>query len=302
MDAKELRTILEEGENETVEFTMRVPPSGSVVSAFANTRGGRIFFPVSDSGKAEGVSKLRLELVKAVVTRFIEKSISPPLDTTIEEVNLDEKTAVFIINIPEGKNKPYGFRGGYFTRTGTATIEISREKLITFFRSDKRLDEEYIAEIYKKVTAIEKVIDYTLKRKKGTNIFISHGGHPEVLQLVEEFLQSLDLNPIVVKEEASEGLSIDDKVEKYIKASECAVILFTPDDEMTNGEFFPRQNVIHEVGLIQQIKPDKIIYLKDEKATVPSNITPKVYTTFSNTDLSRAFIQMITELKVMELI
>ena len=45
MDAKELQTILGEGENETIEFTMRLPPSGSVISAFANTKGGRIFFP-----------------------------------------------------------------------------------------------------------------------------------------------------------------------------------------------------------------------------------------------------------------
>ena len=97
-------------------------------------------------------------------------------------------------------------------------------------------------------------------------------------------------------------MSIDDKVEKYIKASECAVILFTPDDEITNGKFLPRQNVIHEVGLIQQIMPNKILYLKDEKTTVPSNITPKVYIPFSNTDLSMAFIQMITELKAMELL
>ena len=144
-----------------------------------------------------------MDMVKATVTRFIERNIYPPLDITFEEVNLNEKTAVFIISIPEGKNKPYGFQGGYYTRTGSATVEFTRESLISFFRSDKRQDEDYIPEIYKKITAIEKVIDYTLKRRKGTNIFISHGGHPEVLQLVEELLQSLDLNPIVVKEEAS---------------------------------------------------------------------------------------------------
>jgi hypothetical protein len=48
--------------------------------------------------------------------------------------------------------------------------------------------------------------------------------------------------------------------------------------------------------------PEKIIYLKDKNVAVPSNIMPKVYAPFENTNLSDAFIQIIRELKTMELI
>jgi predicted nucleotide-binding protein len=307
MNIKDLKAIFIAGENDTTEFkrhtSFHLIPTffGNIISAFANTKGGKIFIGISDQG-ITGIEKEEIERGKRILKRMIEKGLSPPLRITFDEVEIDETRTVLILNIPEGRDKPYGFRGGYYKREGSVTTEIAREDLISFFRTDKRRDEAYIPEIYKKIASIEEVMLSTLKTRKGTNVFISHGKHPEVLQMVEEFLESLELNPIIVKDKASEGLSVDDKVEKYIKKSECAIVLFTPDDELKDGTFIPRQNIIHEVGLLQREMPEKIIYLKDKNVAVPSNIMPKVYAPFENTNLSDAFIQIIRELKTMELI
>jgi predicted nucleotide-binding protein len=96
---------------------------------------------------------------------------------------------------------------------------------------------------------------------------------------------------------SSEGLSVDDKVDKYIKKCAASIILYTPDDELKDGSFLPRQNVIHETGILQREMPDKIVYLKESSVILPTNITPKVYASFLNDNLTEAFIQIIKEFK-----
>ena len=102
-------------------------------------------------------------------------------------------------------------------------------------------------------------------------------------------------------ESASDGLSVDAKIDRYIKNCVAAIILYTPDDELKDGKFLPRQNVIHETGILQREMPDKIIYLKEKTVNLPTNITPKVYVSFEGENLTEAFIQIVRELKSFEL-
>lgn len=58
--------------------------------------------------------------------------------------------------------------------------------------------------------------------------------------------------------------------------SDAVLIIATPNDQVED-KFQPRANVIHEIGLAQNKLPDKIIYLKEETASFPSNINPTYY-------------------------
>lgn len=130
------------------------------------------------------------------------------------------------------------------------------------------------------------------------NIFISHGKQSQALNLLKNFISAIGQIPVIVMEESSQGMSLDDKVLAYMRTCAAAIILATGDDKLKGSEYFhPRQNVIHEIGLAQQILTNRITYLLEEGTEFPSNITPKAYEPFTKDNLSKAFIAIARDLR-----
>jgi hypothetical protein len=126
--------------------------------------------------------------------------------------------------------------------------------------------------------------------------FISHGKESASLRKLKEFIETLGIIPVIVKIQASLDKTVDDKVGFYLDQSDFVIILATADDEI-NGQFQPRQNVIHEIGLAQKTLPGKIIYLLEEGTEFPSNIKPKVYERFKQRNMMNAFLGIVRELR-----
>ncbi len=136
-----------------------------------------------------------------------------------------------------------------------------------------------------------------------SRVFISHGRESSALALVQEFIGALGLDPVICIKRASLGVSVDDKVEDYIGVCQAAIILATGDDQLTGSTVFqPRQNIIHEIGLAQQILENRITYLLEENTRFPSNIAPKVYESFTKDNLTKAFIAVARDLKAFGLL
>jgi predicted nucleotide-binding protein len=136
----------------------------------------------------------------------------------------------------------------------------------------------------------------------GPRIFVSHGGETVALSKLERFLRACGAHPVVVSHEPSEGLSLDDLVDKRMEDADCVIILATNDDEVVAGGFQPRANVIHEIGLAQKIHTDRIIYLKEVDCRFPSNIAPKVWENFVPDNMEAAFEKVLKELRVFGLL
>ncbi|MBA7575632.1 hypothetical protein ES708_17464 [subsurface metagenome] len=300
MTKEELKQIISQGETETVEFKatgrLLVATVAKVITAFLNSHGGKLIIGVKEPGQIIGIEEEQINRLKFFTIRVALRNIKPKATAILSTMGIDGKRVV-VIEVPEGKTKPYGYHGTYFTREGDIIVEMAQTDLLDFFGSQEKYDKRSITEILEKVKAIEAVLKDNIQNKLGTNIFISHGHHPEIKEKVEDFIESLELNPVVVMDSSSDGLSVDDKVDKYIKKCAASIILYTPDHELTDGTFLPRQNVIHETGLLQRIMPDKVIYLKEKTVKLPTNITPKVYVSFEKDNLTEAIIQIVKELK-----
>jgi predicted nucleotide-binding protein len=148
-------------------------------------------------------------------------------------------------------------------------------------------------------------IETKTEEEQNKRIFISHGGKHKALEKVKNFLISLDLEPVIVEEKPSEGKSVDDLVEERMKSCSAVIILATKDDKIEKRKkiyYQPRQNVIHEIGLAQQIFGNKIIYLKEKGCEFPSNINPKVWENFTRNNMENAFIKINKELKAFDII
>ncbi len=133
--------------------------------------------------------------------------------------------------------------------------------------------------------------------------FIAHGPMSNSLEKLRKFLTSLGIQPLVIEEEPSEGRSIDEQVEFYLDEADCAIVFGTADDEeLKEGKLYPRRNVCIEIGRFQERFPNQIIYLLEEGASLPSNISEKIYERFTQENMEKAFSKTALELRAFGLL
>jgi len=110
MDKKELDIVLKEGEGYKIEFKEGLSSLEKELAAFANSSGGRIFLGIADDGKAKGIhttNKLRSRI------QDMANNCKPGIKISIEDFN-----HILIINVHEGKDKPYECSSGFYKRIG----------------------------------------------------------------------------------------------------------------------------------------------------------------------------------------
>ncbi len=128
-------------------------------------------------------------------------------------------------------------------------------------------------------------------------VFIAHGGKSPALEKLKDFLEALGVQPLVVEEQASEDRSVGENVDWYSKQACCAVILATKGDiDSETSCFIPRGNVLMEIGKLGQLFKGRIIYLLQSGTKFPSNVSEKVWVTFSPAIMDKAFIKVAREL------
>lgn len=126
--------------------------------------------------------------------------------------------------------------------------------------------------------------------------FISHGKESIALEKTERFIRALGMEPLIVKNEASQGKAVLDKVTFYLSQSDCVIILATGDNQI-DGKLHPRENISHEVGLAQTNHSGRIIYLLEEGTEFPSNYNSKVWERFNKNNMEAAFQSIVLELR-----
>jgi predicted nucleotide-binding protein len=132
------------------------------------------------------------------------------------------------------------------------------------------------------------------------NVFISHGG-PSFSHVcaVRDLLNELGLMAVIVQQLPSFGLSVHEKVRRWMRICRSAIVLATADDKSVVGEPRTRPNIEHEIGMLQTIPTiqNRIVYLKEPSVRFPSNYAEKVWIEFSRERVQDAFIPLIRELR-----
>jgi ATP-dependent DNA helicase RecG len=120
---KDLDVILCNGENYKIEFKESPDKSlASEVCAFANATGGRVFIGINDKGEIIGTD------VSNTARSRIQDTINQ-IDPKIN-VNISIHKNIIIINVPEGKDKPYSCAKGFYLRSGPNSQKMERNSII----------------------------------------------------------------------------------------------------------------------------------------------------------------------------
>ena len=89
------------------------------LAAFANARGGRVVFGVTDDRKPQSLEPAQLDALVNLVSEICSDSIKPPLELSLYRVRAPKPAqgAVLVVEIPEGATV-HRSPGGYYRRRG----------------------------------------------------------------------------------------------------------------------------------------------------------------------------------------
>ena len=131
------------------------------------------------------------------------------------------------------------------------------------------------------------------KTESSRRIFVVHGRDEGTKETVARYLSKLDLQPVILHEQANEGRTIIEKFEAH-KDVEYAVVLFTPDDvgypagEPAQAKPRPRQNVILELGFfLAALGRNRVCVLYKGNVEIPSDYAGVIYIELDNGDTWR---------------
>lgn len=134
--------------------------------------------------------------------------------------------------------------------------------------------------------------------KKTAKVFIGHGRNEIVRNKVEDFVRDrCGLQPLVLQDLPSSGLTVIEKLEKYGRTADYAVLILTGDDVMQEEEARrARQNVIQELGWFQGVLGRKrTAILRQQGVEIASNIAGVVYLEFVENNVEMAFDRLRQE-------
>lgn len=104
-------------------------------------------------------------------------------------------------------------------------------------------------------------------------IFIGHG-HSKTWLVLREFLRDkLQLDPVEFNSSPAAGRPTVEVLQTFLNECALAFLVMTAEDELADGKWNARANVIHEIGLFQgRLGFDKAIILLEEGCSEFSNI------------------------------
>ncbi|MGB7284751.1 MAG: ATP-binding protein [Candidatus Acidiferrum sp.] len=127
MNAKDLHQVISRGENAHVSFSTEAETESvaKIVCAFLNSQGGRLFLGVRKN-QVPGVANV--EVRASELDRELPSRISPKSVWTVEQVRYDNRD-VLVIEVPEGKDKPYVFGGAIYLWRAKQAVPASRDEI-----------------------------------------------------------------------------------------------------------------------------------------------------------------------------
>ncbi len=241
--------------------------------ALAELRGFPCIFAIENEllpSRIGYISEIRLR-TQTVVIQFEFDPIFPPLQTgTIEKLRTE---------IDLGRWE--------LSRTHWA---IKDEPLMEILVRQGFISQEQVEDSHNKRFPVPSV-QHTSQTETSNSrqVFIVHGHDEFAKQETEQLIRSLGLEPIILHQQASAGMTIIEKIESYSNVG-FGIVLYTPCDfgakcGMMTLSYRARQNVVFKHGyLIAKLGRDRVAALVKGQIETPNDISGIVYVAIDGTE------------------
>lgn len=177
-----------------------------------------------------------------------------------------------------------------------------QNEFIEHLKDTKKLLEGFIEQIEIFSPIKIQIQENKITKELSNKIFIVHGHDEKARSELALILNRLGFEPIILHEQANEGKTLIEKLEKHSEVG-YAFIILTPDDLGTNidnkEDLKPRarQNVVFEFGMfVGKIGRSKVCCLYKGNIELPSDLHGLVYIPFADS-LNEIQIDILKELK-----
>lgn len=138
------------------------------------------------------------------------------------------------------------------------------------------------------------------KEQLGQAIFVGHGGNKKPLEQLRKILDQFKIPYKVAVDEPNLGRPISAKVRETMQECNCAILIFTADEEFRDLDgkpvWRPSQNVIHELGAAAYLYGNRIVILKESCIVFPTNFSDLGYISFDRDSLDAKSMDVLREL------
>ena len=134
----------------------------------------------------------------------------------------------------------------------------------------------------------------------GKAIFVAHGKNKKPLDQLKQILDQFKIPYKVAVDEPNLGRPIGEKVRHTMGECNCAILIFTADEEFQDKEgntiWRPSENVVYELGASGYLYGNRVVILKEESVEFPSNFKDLGYISFAKDALGAQSMDVIKEL------
>lgn len=157
-----------------------------------------------------------------------------------------------------------------------ACLELLRiVKEADFFINSEIQRNEYKAKILPRLKDLRRELN---NMNDHPSIFIVHGHDNALKSEVARTIEKLGFEAVILHEQANKGKTIIEKLESEIDRVKFGIVLYTADDDGTNGKRRARQNVVFEHGfLIGRLGRERVCVIMDDNIEKPSDNDGLVY-------------------------
>ncbi len=157
-------------------------------------------------------------------------------------------------------------------------------------------EEEEVSETPVELARVQETRDKPL----GQSIFIAHGKNKKPLEQLKKILEQFKIPHKVAMEEPNLGRPISGKVREVMKSCNCAILIFTADEKLTDKDgktiFRPSENVVYELGASGYLYDHRIVIMKETDVDFPANFGDLGYISFEKDDLESRTMDILNEL------
>jgi predicted nucleotide-binding protein len=134
----------------------------------------------------------------------------------------------------------------------------------------------------------------------GQAIFVAHGKNKRPLEQLKKILDQFRVPYRVAIDEPNLGRPIGAKVKETMEACNCAVLIFTADEQFQKLDgstiWRPSENVVYELGASGYLYSNRIVIVKEDSVEFPANFRDLGYISFEKDNLEAKSMDVLREL------